>query len=533
MGAAESVFQDLVSTYWRLNPTEATHAGSHIWDHALPDLGPDGAEQRAGWRADVRATLSQLPSDRLDASDHLDVRVLEAEVNGQEALEAWRFAQRAPAHAVELAMASINDLLARPDPQATPQQRSARVRARLEGIPELLQRAASRLDERLVPPELVEIAVVACTGAERFLASLDLPESAEAERRAALAAVADYTQRVHALDPGGTFATGEEVFERLLRQKHGVQQSPAELERYGHELAGETEARLGGLAEYLDGSSTWLEQVEALKRDHPTPETLLDTYAQEARRARAFVVEHDLVSVPRGESFEVRPTAPFQRATTPLGHFDRTPPFEPRDNRGILYITPIPEDVPAERQEALLQAHCFTAVRAICLHETFPGHHLQLWHAKLHGSRVRRQFSSTLFTEGWGLYTEELMEEAGYYDSPALSLWRLKNAMWRALRIVIDVGLHRGTLTLDAAARLLVDRGGLEPNTARGEVLRYTTSPTQPSSYVLGRDGIMALRTAYQAQRGPAYSLRDFHDRLMRLSSVSPAFLTPELLAAT
>jgi uncharacterized protein (DUF885 family) len=162
-------------------------------------------------------------------------------------------------------------------------------------------------------------------------------------------------------------------------------------------------------------------------------------------------------------------------------------------------------------------------VRAICLHETFPGHHVQLWHAKLRGSALRRQFPSTLFTEGWALYCEEMMDEAGYYDSAGLRLWRVKNAMWRAVRLMVDVGLHCRGLRVEEAAQLLVELGGLEPNTARGEALRYTTSPTQPSSYVPGRDRIIELRQL--AQRRPQFSLPDFHQWLLGYSSVSPAFI--------
>ena len=233
--------------------------------------------------------------------------------------------------------------------------------------------------------------------------------------------------------------------------------------------------------------------------------------------------ERALVSIPPGEQLEVRPTAPFLRATTPLGHFQGAPAFAPSDNLGILYITPIDASLPEARQQEQLTAHCHTAIRAICLHETVPGHHLQLWHAKLRGSPVRRQFWSSLFAEGWALYCEELMDEAGYYDSPDLRLWRLKNAMWRAVRLMVDVGLHCRALSLEAAAQPLVELGGLEPATARGEALRYTTSPTQPSSYVLGRDRIVELRRV--AERQPGFSLLKFHDWLLGYGTVSPFFI--------
>jgi uncharacterized protein (DUF885 family) len=436
--------------------------------------------------------------------------VLLGELAGEAILEAWQWSSRAPGLYIEQALQGLNFLLARPDLHVPQSERDARVRARLAAIPGLLEQGRANLRPELVPAEFVEIALVACDGAERFLCGLDDADNA----RQAISDFRDFLRRD--LHPAGTFALGAEGFAGLLRHKHGLDLTPDEVFRQGAELARELEAELRQLGD-------WQAQIEALKADHPTRDTLLQTYADEAARARAFVEQHHLVPIPAGEQFEVRPTAPFLRATTPLGHFDKTPPFAPDDNLGILYITPIDPALSAARQDELLSAHCHTAIRAICLHETFPGHHVQLWHAKLRGSAVRRQFHSTLFAEGWALYCEELMEAAGYYDTPGLRLWRLKNAMWRAVRLMVDVGLHCRGLDVESAARPLVELGGLEPNTARGEALRYTTSPTQPSSYVLGRDAIVALRRQAEAQ--PGFSLSAFHEWLLGFGSVSPAFI--------
>jgi uncharacterized protein (DUF885 family) len=413
----------------------------------------------------------------------------------------------------------LHDLIARPDVQASAAERRQRLHARLAGVAELLATGRANLRGELVPVEWVEIALVACDGAERFLAGLTELETESARR-----AIGDYRQFLeHDLQPEGSFALGQDRFARLLRDKHGLDVSPDDVYRHGQALA-------ESLTAQLESFGNWRQQIEDLKADHPTRETLLQTYADEAARARAFVEVNHLVPIPPGEQFEVRPTAPFLRATTPLGHFDRTPPFADGDNLGILFITPIDPALPAARQAQLLEAHCQTAIRAICLHETFPGHHVQLWHAKRRASAICKQFHSSLFSEGWALYCEELMEEAGYYDTPGLRLWRLKNAMWRAVRLMVDVGLHCRGLSLAAAAQPLVELGGLEPDTARGEALRYTTSPTQPSSYVLGRDRIVALRQA--AERRDTFSLWAFHDWLLGFGSPSPAFLTDGMFEA-
>jgi hypothetical protein len=491
-----AVTESILAEYWRLEPVEATHAGVHDVDALAPDLSIDALEARREWRARSLAAL---------VGDDLDQRVLAAELTRQAIVDVeWQWPHRAPQLYLEQALNGLHHLLARPT-ASTPAALSSRVAA----IPGLLAQAQRNLRAELVSPEYVEIALIGTAGAARFLAELQLPT--ESARQS----VADFEQFLrNDLHPGGSFGLGREAFERLLHEVHGVHLSADDVYEHGRELADSLLAQLG---------PTWRGDVESLKREHPTVETLLPTYAAEAERARRFVEGHHLVDIPAGESFEVRPTAPFLRATMPLGHFDKTPPFSAHDNLGVLYITPIDSQLPAARQTELLEAHCFTAIRAICLHETFPGHHVQLWHAKLRGTPVRRQFPSTLFTEGWGLYCEELMEEAGYYDSPGLRLWRLKNAMWRAVRLMVDVGLHCRGLQVEDAARPLMELGGLEPNTARGEALRYTGSPTQPSSYVLGRDQIVELRRS--AERQPGFTLAGFHDKLLSYSSVSPAFI--------
>jgi uncharacterized protein (DUF885 family) len=487
---------DLVlAEYWRLHPIEATHAGVHDFDGLAPDLSAEGLEARRAWRQRTNAALS-------DDAD-LDNRVLRAELVRQEIVQdEWHWWQRAPQAYIEQALNGLQYLVAR-----TPATNGST--ARLNAIPRILDNAKRNLRSELVPPEYAEIALVGTAGAQRFLG--DLPLATESAR----AAIVEFERFLREdLQPRGGFALGRDAFERMLHEVHGVRLSPDDVYEHGREMAERLSAELG---------PNWRAEVEALKADHPTPDTLLTTYAAEAQRARQFVEARGLVDIPPGEAFEVRATAPFLRATMPLGHFDQAPPFSPLDNLGILFITPVDTQLPAARQAELLEAHCFTAVRAICLHETFPGHHVQLWHAKVRATPVRRQFPSPLFTEGWGLYCEELMEEAGYYDSPGLRLWRQKNAMWRAVRLMVDVGLHCRGMRLEDAAAPLVALGGLEANTARGEALRYTASPTQPSSYVLGRDRLVSLRE--RAKQKPGFNLAEFHHKLLGFSSASPAFL--------
>jgi uncharacterized protein (DUF885 family) len=128
--------------------------------------------------------------------------------------------------------------------------------------------------------------------------------------------------------------------------------------------------------------------------------------------------------------------------------------------------------------------------------------------------------------EGWGLYVEELMTELGYLDSPDTRLLRLKDLLWRASRVVVDVGLATGEMSFDEAVRFMVERARLEKPNAVAEVRRYTLNPLQPSSYALGREAILTLR---DKARGAGWGMRLFHDRLLGAGSLPPKLLATEL----
>ena len=527
----EALANQFLEDYWQLNPVDATDSGVHRYDHLVPDWSQAGQAARQSWLAKYQAAFKSFADKDLSVSQQLDKKVALGELAAQEVYADWQWQNRYPAFYVELAMNGLNFLLARPDETIPLAERERKLLSRLRAIPALLAQGRETLKAELIPPEFVEIGLVAVRGATSFVRGLKLPDQSESTELQVkvLTALTEYEAFISQLQPTGKFELGAQRFERLLREQHGLDLTPDQLYEVGEKTAARLQIRLDELAQQIDPARSWSEIVEGLKSDHPTRETLLQTYADEAARARAFVKEKALVTIPPGEEFEVRATAPFLRATMPLGHFEKTPPFAPEDNLGVLYITPIDPTLPEKRQDELLSAHCYTAVRAICLHETFPGHHLQLWWAKKVGSPICRQFSSTLYAEGWALYCEELMEETGFFDTPALSLWQIKNSMWRAVRIMIDVGLHCGKLDLAAAAHLLVEKAGLEPNTALGEARRYTTSPTQPSSYMLGRNRIVELRHQYEQVKGGDFDLREFHDNLLAYSSISPAFIPDRL----
>ncbi len=151
------------------------------------------------------------------------------------------------------------------------------------------------------------------------------------------------------------------------------------------------------------------------------------------------------------------------------------------------------------------------------VHEAYPGHHWHLVTAKDSGRPVRHLLHSSYFAEGWALYTERMMREQGFFTDPRQELMQLKDRLFRAARIVVDTGLHTGEMGFEEAVTFMTDRVGLPEPTARAEVGRYCSWPTQASSYLTGSLEIEAVRDRWTG------SLKEFHDRVARLGCMPVA----------
>lgn len=153
-------------------------------------------------------------------------------------------------------------------------------------------------------------------------------------------------------------------------------------------------------------------------------------------------------------------------------------------------------------------------LEALAYHEGFPGHHLQrALQTELDGLPAFRRFGGfTAYTEGWGLYTEELGKDMGFYQDPYSDFGRLGMELWRACRLVVDTGLHSKKWTREEAIKYLQDN---TPN-PEGDIVmaieRYITTPGQATAYMIGKLKIMELRAKAQSELGDKFDYRDFHD---------------------
>lgn len=529
--------QEFLDVFVDVHPEDATALGLHQRDGELEDRTIEGHDKATDREEALLAAIERrLAAARLSSAAKTDAALLvgwlKCDIRRR---RVQRPLQRKPDVYLE-PLGAIFQMTARDYAPAA--ERARNVLARLDKIPALVEVAKRQL---LNPPKVwTEIAIEQASSSRAFLDQqrpfllAALPsehDKVEASLRRAIVAYEEYRRWLaKELLPrsNARFSAGRELFEFLLANDYFIDIGADEVLALGKKIFADTGAQMTDIAKRVDPKAkNWWDVTTKLKAKHPSADELLTAYRREVARARGFLVEKDAVSFPPGDELEVIETPSFLRATTTAA-YDQPPPFDAKVSKGFFFVTPVDKALPPKKQEELLRENDFADIVDTSVHEAYPGHHLQLSFARRSPSLVRRALGGAIFSEGWALYSEELMSELGYYDDEQ-RLIQLEWTLVRAARIIIDVGLHVGDMTFEQAVKVLTDEAHLEKPLALSEVRRYTEEPTQPSAYILGRQAILKLRERVRARDGAEFSLKAFHTDLLARGTVPPSLTAKEL----
>ena len=326
---------------------------------------------------------------------------------------------------------------------------------------------------------------------------------------------------------------GAEVYKKILQYEHFIEDID-ELLTIGETHFAELKKQLDLLALDISPGKSWQEVTKDIIRPHhPSAEQLLECYMSEIDKAKTHVFTLDIISpLPVEEKVMGFYTPEILRPFSPFGDFLNPPPFG-ASSTGLLMLHSVASlELSTEEEERLLQAHDYTWIRVIAAHECYPGHHVQMLCAQKNPRVLRRFLLSVYFYEGWGLYTEELAYETGFYarelpgDNSKVMfsaeqcdkltrLTQLRLRLWRAARVILDIKLNTGHMTFKECCQFLEREVMFDPSSSCGEVFMYLSRPGYAPCYLAGFVEIMKLRDQIKKKMGSKFSLKDFHNSLL------------------
>lgn len=351
----------------------------------------------------------------------------------------------------------------------------------------------------------LETAVAALKSFERFLEGELLPRST------------------------GSWAIGKEHYDFILQRRWFFDQDAQQILERGWRAFEETEALAQEVAERIDPGKHWSEVYEQLKDNHPPADGIKAAYQEWMDAAQVFVRDKQILRLPEGERVITVDTPPAMRRSSPFGTFQTVDRFG-TDLEGKLVLTPIESWMTPEQQAERLRSHHWAWVPVIAVHEAYPGHHADAIKTRENPRLLRKIARESIFSEGWGLMTEELMFELGFLKGDDVRLTQLRNRLWRAARVILDVRLHTGEMTVDEAVDFMVERVRFEHYAAQLEVGMYTVRPTYVLGYLIGMEEIMRIRSDWIAANGEPEPPSEFYDRLLTVGSLPPVLVREALL---
>jgi uncharacterized protein (DUF885 family) len=406
-------------------------------------------------------------------------------------------------------------------------ERARRVLSKLRQVPRLIQAARDNIKD---PPGIfIKVGIETFNGALRFIEH-DMPRAfrevddlhllgdladASTEAATAIRSYVDMLETDLAPKARASFRLGRERFEQKIRLEEGLGLGVDRLLAIGERELASTAEAFRVAASKLNGGDP-AEAWAKAKAKHPTPGNLIRAAQEQLAELQAFVEKQKLLTLPASEPVVVAPTPDFFRWSSASMW---TPgPFETKPTRAYYYLTDVDRGWSAERQAEHLRDFNFGTLWCISIHEVYPGHFVQYQHLRQVESKARKSifFAPASYIEGWAHYCEQMMIDAGFgRKDPLVRLGQLQEALVRLVRFVVSIRLHAEDLSVEQGVRMFREMAFLEEANARREAERGAFDPTY-LVYSVGKLMLQKLRHDVEAKEGDAFSLRNFHDSLLK-----------------
>jgi Bacterial protein of unknown function (DUF885) len=309
---------------------------------------------------------------------------------------------------------------------------------------------------------------------------------------------------------GENFPMGAENFQKMLHATERVDMPIAQLQALGQrDLDRNLTALKEACAQFAPGKS--LQDCVAKEAADKPQGKPVEAAREQLTQLRAFVAEHDLVTIPGTEQALVDEAPPYARWN--FAYINIPGPYE-KGLPSVYYLSPPDPKWSAAEQKAYIPGKAnllFTSA-----HEVMPGHFLQFLHANRSPSKFGQVFVGYAYAEGWAHYCEEMMWDAGLgAGDPETHVGQLKQALLRNVRFLSAIGMHTGSMTVGDSEKMFLTQAFADAGNARQQAARGTFDPAY-LNYTMGKLMIRKLREDWTASRGGRKAWKEFHDRFLQ-----------------
>lgn len=329
----------------------------------------------------------------------------------------------------------------------------------------------------------------------------------------------------------GDFAIGIETYNAMLKGQYLLEYDADSLYEFGLAQFDATVAELEALARKMNPDKTWQQLAIEIKNEYPDPHKMIEVHQEWVDKSREHVLKNNLIPIPWKERVKVMPRVEYLRKTSYYGHFSFA---KSKDADSVytseMHINPFEDQWDDKRKKEYLVEHDWGVIMVTAPHETYAGHHIQGLYQVNNPRLLRRENSISIFSEGWGLYNEQLMKETGFFPNDKILLRQLQLRLWRNARVIYDVGMHTGKMTYEDAVKLMTEKVGFLAWASQLEIDSSCASPGYFIGYFTGMMEILRMREDYRIKMGADFTLSDFHEKLLKIGSMPISLMRDGLL---
>ncbi len=558
---ADAAFADLskraLEGWLQLSPVGATQIGEHKYDGELDDLSAAGRQKGLEFSKKILAELDATDIAALSRENQVDAAILRNQLQYDiwtaGTLQSWAWD---PQVYNNVAGGAIYGLMAREFAPLPDRLKSAT--ARMQKIPALLAQARENLDPARVPKVHAETVAKQNAGilsiVETFITPhlKELPEADRAQAQAAIdglkTAVAEHQawlDKTLVPNAKGDFRIGQALYDQKLQfallsslsRADIKQRAEGELKRVREEMYGIARTVLKDKpgAPALPETPTADEQQKAIEAalelayaERPARDKVVPDAEAALAQATEFVRKHDLVTLPDAP-VEIIEMPEFQRGVA-VAYCDSPGPLD-KNLKTFYAVSPIPDEWDQKQVDSFLREYNSRMIHLLSIHEGTPGHYLEGWHSAKFPSTLRAVLRSGMFAEGWAVYTEKMMSDAGYLDNdPLFHLVQMKFYLRTIANAILDQGVQVDGWTREQAMDLMVRQTFQQEREAAGKWTRAQLTSAQLPTYFVGVQEHFDMRKAAEAKQGAQFNLKAYHDQVLSYGAPPVRFVRQLML---